>query len=750
MLIKKLLIIVIIVIGLSIFTQIWCSDQFNDILNNIEQEFCIIVALLFLITIFISLFMLIWNKSLRKRIEFQTHEIEESEKLRSALIENSPIGISVRDKNGTLIIANEAWKNVWAISSENYAKDVSKRTELSFDSRDDYLDKHLKNIKKIYEIGGEYYIPEIKLHKPKKGKAEWISQRFYALSDETGKIDKVVILTEDISERKKTEENLRKRNLILNSVGFVAEILLKTENMEKGLNESLNRVGEATKVSRISIYENGFDQKDELLLNKKNEWIAAGIEEKINTGSIESISYHEISESFAETLSQNQIFFGNTADFKENEKTFFSSRGILSTAIFPIFVDNHWWGIIEFDECRQEKIWSSPEIEALKIASDTVGASIQSEKALLLRSILFKISNAANVTENPDELFNYIREILNEIIDTKNIYVALYDQESDTISLPFEIDEYDTFPTYPGGKTLTSYVIKTGKSLLVDEKKNDELIRSGKVEMVGAPSKIWLGVPLKIGAETIGVLAVQSYTDPNLYTVKDLEILEFVSGQIAKTIQRKNVVSQIEQSLQEKEVLLKEVHHRVKNNMQLISSLLNLQSRYIKDKDDLKLFRESQSRVRSMSLIHEKLYQTKDFSKIEFSQYIQILISRLFGTFNVSESDISLNFDMNDVFLNINQAIPCGLIVNEILSNSIKHAFPDNIKGKISIRLELIEDNIISLIIKDNGVGIPAEFDYENPKSLGLQLVNSLIDQLHGSLELCRKKGTEFRIKFEQ
>ena len=153
-----------------------------------------------------------------------------------------------------------------------------------------------------------------------------------------------------------------------------------------------------------------------------------------------------------------------------------------------------------------------------------------------IQSALYNISNAVNTTKNIDELIKIIHSQLSRIIDTTNFYVALYNKETDTISLPYDVDQKDKFTTFPAGKTLTAYVIRTGKSLLVDEEVNNKLIQEGEVDMIGTPSKIWLGVPLKVEEEIIGVVTVQSYEDSTIYTKKDLEILEFISEQIAIAI----------------------------------------------------------------------------------------------------------------------------------------------------------------------------------------------------------------------
>ncbi|MFC1717112.1 histidine kinase dimerization/phosphoacceptor domain -containing protein [Candidatus Poribacteria bacterium] len=216
---------------------------------------------------------------------------------------------------------------------------------------------------------------------------------------------------------------------------------------------------------------------------------------------------------------------------------------------------------------------------------------------------------------------------------------------------------------------------------------------------------------------------------------------------------------ELEASLEEKEVLLKEIHHRVKNNLQVISSLLNLQSGYINDEAALQMFKESQNRVRSMALIHEKLYQSEDLARIDFAEYIQDLANYLLRMYGTGTYRVRLRVNIEDVSLDIDTAIPCGLIVNELVSNSLKYAFPmedialdEQRESEAEIRVDVRSDNSsnLMLIVSDNGVGFPENLDFRETESLGLQLVNTLTEQLEGSIELDRTSGTTFKITFEK
>ncbi|HZA51158.1 MAG TPA: histidine kinase dimerization/phosphoacceptor domain -containing protein, partial [Myxococcaceae bacterium] len=220
-----------------------------------------------------------------------------------------------------------------------------------------------------------------------------------------------------------------------------------------------------------------------------------------------------------------------------------------------------------------------------------------------------------------------------------------------------------------------------------------------------------------------------------------------VTAAIRDISERKLVETKLRSSLQEKEVLLKEIHHRVKNNLQIVSSMLNLQVDQISDPKALALFKESQARVRSIALFHEKLYQSKDLARIDIAEYLEGLGRDLFAAYGVNPDEIVLDFRAEDVALSVDAAISSGLIVNELVTNALKHAFPDGRRGRVSVALRR-QDGDVLLEVADDGVGFPEAVDFRNPSTLGLKLVCILTEQVRGTIELDRKEETRFRIRF--
>ena len=211
---------------------------------------------------------------------------------------------------------------------------------------------------------------------------------------------------------------------------------------------------------------------------------------------------------------------------------------------------------------------------------------------------------------------------------------------------------------------------------------------------------------------------------------------------------RRHKEDRIQSALKEKEILLGEIHHRVKNNLQVIHSLLDLQSSKIEDITALQLLAESQNRIRSMALIHQTLYESKDFAKVDFRNFLDSLLPALVSSYSLDRDRVTLSVSAGEVSLPIDAAIPCGLIVNELISNALKHAFPGSGRGRIDVNLNDEPNGEIVLSVTDNGVGIPADLDLANATTLGLQLVSLLADQLAGKLTVNRSNPTSFRLQF--
>ena len=212
---------------------------------------------------------------------------------------------------------------------------------------------------------------------------------------------------------------------------------------------------------------------------------------------------------------------------------------------------------------------------------------------------------------------------------------------------------------------------------------------------------------------------------------------------------RKIAEAGIRASLTEKELLLREIHHRVKNNLQIMSSLMRLHARHVDDEKYKANFREAESRILSMALVHEKLYQSENLAGLALRHYLQRVLKHLMTTYEMDGRRIALNLDIEDIIVGVDVAIPIGFIVTEVFSNCIKHAFPGGRDGEVLVGFHLMEGDVSELVVCDNGIGIPAEFAVETGKTMGLRLVHIFVNQLGGKLEITCNEGTEFRMTFK-
>ena len=299
------------------------------------------------------------------------------------------------------------------------------------------------------------------------------------------------------------------------------------------------------------------------------------------------------------------------------------------------------------------------------------------------------------------------------------------------------------------------------------------------------PIPSFLGVPLKRGAQTVGMIALAN--KQGIYEDSDQQDMEALSGAFLEALYRKRAEDELRShrerleqrvrertdeltrlnerlsreigdrvraeqevraSLREKEALLQEVHHRVKNNLQLVCSLLDLQQSRIDDERTRAFLQDSERRVRSMALIHEQLYKSNDLTQIDFSEYLDNLTEALSDSYSPHGGPVSVIALSDRVLLGVDTALPCGLIINELVSNSLKHAFSNDQEGHVSVEFRSNQPTGYTLIVADNGVGLPEDWGHTNSQSLGLKLVRRLASQLRGKIEVRSNQGTEFRITF--
>lgn len=251
-------------------------------------------------------------------------------------------------------------------------------------------------------------------------------------------------------------------------------------------------------------------------------------------------------------------------------------------------------------------------------------------------------------------------------------------------------------------------------------------------------------------------LGVNGYLLKPVDPVKLNALIDELAGNILlrktlaeKEIKRRVAEKNLKRSLEEKEILLKEVHHRVKNNMQIISSILTMQERLMEDVNLKNVLAESRNRIRSMALVHENLYQNENLANIQFPNYVKSLAGNIARTYYDLQHRVRFKYEIEDVYLPLDIGIPCGLIINELISNSFKHAFPEIDNGVITISLIRRAKKEYSLIVEDNGVGMESSYNMKASKSLGMRIVNKLVQQIEGELSYDFSNGTKYDIRFK-
>jgi two-component sensor histidine kinase len=251
-----------------------------------------------------------------------------------------------------------------------------------------------------------------------------------------------------------------------------------------------------------------------------------------------------------------------------------------------------------------------------------------------------------------------------------------------------------------------------------------------------------------MGSVDVFYLEEMPVSDEGPFLKEERYLIDTISERVSRITDHMRTDEALMNTLDKKDILMKEIHHRMKNNLIIIQGLLQLQAVKVRDDEARELFDESGNRIRAMSMIHEALFDTQDFRSIDASQYIRKLAEKLFDSYRIGPSRVSLNIEAPSAVIDIDTMIPCGLIINELVSNSLKHAFPDNMEGELFIGLYRTTDDEYTLIVRDNGIGMPADLDIYKTVSLGMQIVTGLIKQIKGSLNVSREGGTEFKITF--
>ena len=562
------------------------------------------------------------------------------------------------------------------------------------------------------------------VHYIKDGAKQYVEVSTSPIKDENGKIKNVIYVVKDITERKLDEETIKV------SLRRVEEEKAKTESIIAAIGDGITIQDTDFKI----LYQNKIGK--EIMGDQKGNYCYRAYEQSdyicercpVNMTFMDGKIHTEI-----RSIVKNgqKLYFENTAS---------PLRDLSGEIIAAVEISRN---ITQRKQTEEALNKSRKLVDTIKNVQDNY--IVGSDLDVTLNDILTALLSLTGSE------YGFIGEILfNEKYDPylkihafTNVEWTRGTREFYEANAPAEMKFFNL-------KSLIGEVMASGKTVISNDPPSD-LRRGGLPE--GHPRLLkFLGVPFYQGGKLNGMIGIANR--PEGYNEEIIEYLKPLLNTCANIVEdyrndqrRKLAEKQIEISLKEKETLLKEIHHRVKNNLQIVSSLLDYHTRYINDKTVIDIFKESQNRIASMSLVHEKLYQSRDLAKIPFEEYINDLVSNIFQSYVVGKTRLNINIE--DVQLDIDYAIPCGLIINELVTNSLKYAFPDGREGEIRIVLRRADKDMYELVIGDNGVGLPEDLDFKKTDSLGMHLVTILAEnQLHGEINLNRNSGTEFQIKF--
>lgn len=552
------------------------------------------------------------------------------------------------------------------------------------------------------------------------------------------------------------------RLIIALSERFIAT---SAASLDRDICHALKGIGTFAEVDRSYVFQ--FSPDGERLSNT-HEWCAEGIEpamHRVQDASVDRFAWAVARLRRAEVLHISDVE-QMPADAAP-ERRMMSSQGIRSLINVPLVCAGKVLGFVGFDSVRARKVWCEEHIKLLQVVGQIMAGAIERERATAvltrrveLEKLVAHISSRF-IKVQTEELDGEIDAAIAKIgqftgADRSYIFQLSADHrhmdnthEWCAPGIEPHIERLQQYPVEEFGFSMEQ--MRRGEVFHVpDVSRLPPEAANERAEFEREGIRTLVNVPVVARGSMIGFLGFDAVRARQAWSDDDIRLLSLVGEILANALERKSTEERLQVSVQEKEVLLREIHHRVKNNMQIVHSLLYLQANAIRDRVDpvaLAAFRQSQSRIKAMASIHERLYRSRDLRGIDFADYLRALIPDLLQLYGTGKR-ISAGVDAQNVRLSIDTAIPCGLIVNELVANSIEHAFPDGRCGHIDVTLQTLAGDGLELCIGDDGIGFPPDRDWRNPTTLGLQLVWDLAAQLDGDVVFQTCSGTRFCILF--
>ncbi len=601
------------------------------------------------------------------------------------------------------IYVSPAYEKIWGRSrQEVYNQPLSSLTEGIYpQDRESVLRKMTQKFQSNQDLEYRIVRPE--------GEIRWIRDRSFPIRNEAGEIYRVAGIAEDISERKHAETILQHRVELEQLVTSISTqfINLNAHEIESGIQAALQRMCQFMQVDCGYIYLVSEEGKQ---ISNTHQWCATDIESKCHY--LQNFEFEYFPYVLEKLRNFEVINIANIEDLSlaaSREKNIWLKQSIQSILCVPMVSRSQLFGFIEFNAIRQPQTWTEASINILKLIGEVFVSALERQR----------VEETLRLTQ-----FVVDRAIYSVFWVDQNARL-FYVNEAACQSLGYSREEllqmtvYDIDPDFTPEVWLQHWQdIQLQGSMAFESRHRTACGRIFSVEI------------------TVNHL-IFGRRELNFCFVRDIS-------------ERKQAEEQMQASLKEKEVLLREIHHRVKNNLYIISNLLDLQSDAIQDESLLALFSDSQTRIQSMALIHDQLYQSTDLRQVNFGDYIPRLVENLFFSLGDTQGLVKSVIHAEPIQINLETAIPCGLLINELITNTLKHAFPNGRSGEVYVEFYQDLEHKLYLKVRDNGVGISPDIDWDNLTSLGLKLVQILSKQLRATLNLNSSEGTCIELIFSQ